>query len=99
MGWDKIWNFSDYAWEDASNEVADKTNIDQSDVYDKVSMMLVTQHHLFGALYKDGKLYISHHILKKDINLVHKIFKKIFGKKYVWDKNNRKSIKIKLDNI
>ena len=99
MEWDEIWNMIDYAWEDAANIVAESTNLDEYSVYDKVSMMLITEHTLFWAVYSDGIVYIPHYLLKKDINLVHKIFTKIFGKKYVWDKNTKKTIKIKLDKL
>lgn len=99
IGWSKVWDFIDYAWDDAQEYVEKKTKTGHFDVLETHSFLLYTDHRLFWAIHKDGEVTIQHNILKKDREFIIETFKKYFGKSYSWNGSDRKTITIKLKKL
>jgi hypothetical protein len=92
IGWKDVWNYIDFAWEEAK-KVEDK--IKNKINRNEVSIMFYTKLALYRASV-DGTLSLQHNILKKDKKDVTEILHKYFGKKAKWNLSNSKVIDIKL---
>ena len=108
VGWESRY-FIDWAWADAKEKLSkipyiaskikqapNKYPLNDSTTY--ASFMFYSDNHLFASLI-NGKLYINHIILKKDIPFVDETFKKVFGNAYEWNKRDGRSILLKIDKI
>lgn len=100
IGWRNVGDWVDWAETDALYTIAKKCGLkDDRDVYGKISYIFYTDNRRFWSIVKDGKLYLSHNILKHDKPIVDKVFKKIFGTSYLWKLSNAKNIIINLPKL
>lgn len=90
--WKDSYDMSDLAWKSTKKFIKEQKKKDPNDT----SYIFLTRHMLFFGTHETGKLYLQHHILKRDIKKIDGIFEKIFKKKFNWDKNNNHSIEINL---
>lgn len=102
IGFYMVGNWSDYAWADAEEKVKKisyiKEKLDPKNpmsIFDDVSYLFFTDHRRFWAL-RDGKLFISHNIIRSDKKKVVELFQKYFGKNFEWNGRKEKNILIHL---
>lgn len=99
IGWDTVWDFIDNAWDDAIEILVKKLKVGDYDIMDKVSFLLYTDHRIFWSTI-NGEFHIQHNVLKKDKQTIIDIFKKHFGKSFVWPNQSvKKTITIKLSKL
>ena len=84
IGWKRVYYFIDFAWEDADKIAKYKT-----------PFIFYTSSSLFWSKNK-GEIDIKWDLPKKDFEIVDKIFKQVFKKKYIQPKNKNKAIIIKI---
>ena len=105
IGWDKIWNMNDYAWDDAMimldedvkrGKIKVKIPKDAISYYyllDTVSFLFYTDNRLYSSSI-DGELFLQFNILPKDRETVIKVFKKYFSKGFKWSGNKQDALLI-----
>jgi hypothetical protein len=95
--WKSVGQFAGDALTMISEKIASKYHIDfwSRELTDNYSFITYTDHLRYLAE-KDGKLCLFHNITTKDKDYIIETFKKYFGKKFVWNGSNKKSICIYL---
>ena len=110
IGWEKVWDYVDYAWDDAmefldNNESIKKLKKKSKSrnigsyyyLLDTVSFILYSNYTLFWSSI-DGKLPFQFNILERDKDAVIKIFKKYFPKEFSWSGNKKDAIMIRIND-
>lgn len=87
IGWNKVYNFIDYAWEEARNKYKDTNNLQ--------NLLFYTDNALFRAK-NQGVLFFQWDLNKENLKIVNELMKKEFGKKYIEPPNVKKAIIVKL---
>jgi hypothetical protein len=99
IGWNNVYNFSNYAWDDALEFLQKKLKLpNNNSIFDNVSFMFYTDKHLFVATI-NGELPMQNNILNKDKKVINDAFKKYFGKSYKESKNAKQVITVKLNKL
>ncbi len=97
IGWTNVWDIKTNAQDDALDYLAEKLGIGHYDVLD-TSYMFYQDHGVYWSGV-EGKMYIQHNILKKDLPTVTTMFKKHFGDRFVEPLDSKKAIVIKLNKL
>ena len=110
IGWEKVWDYVDYAWDDAMEFLDNNESIKKLKKKSKsrnigsyyyllatVSFILYSNYTLFWSSI-DGKLPFQFNILERDKDAVIKIFKKYFPKEFSWSGNKKDAIMIRIND-
>lgn len=102
IGWKNVWNYTDYAWEDAiarteKSPVVKKLRIinKHDSVMKLISFVFYTDNRRYFSEI-NGTLDLQHNILKKDTKTIKEVFAEYFGKRFVWNGTKNKTISLKL---
>ena len=101
IGWKKVYNFIDYAWEDAEIYIKNKyfkenKKINRYDILDKANFIFYTESTEFWSQ-NDGMFKIQWSFNKNGKKSAFEILRKIFKNKFLEPKNRGKAIIIKLN--
>ena len=96
IGWANVWNFIDYAWEDAEEIVRKRMKMKgKYDALDHTSLLFYTDFGMYWAL-RNGELEIQHRFRKEDKELIVQKFKQVFGTQFTWNGSKSRTMQIKL---
>lgn len=100
LGWNKIWNFSDYAWSSATNYIKNKyykddKKIDHYYLVENANFIFYTENNTFWAQH-DGLLYMQYNLNNNAKKEAFEIFKKNLKKSFIEPKSSAKAIIIKM---
>lgn len=108
IGWKNIYNFIDFAWDDARKMIIKKYSKEKyveekikgkyvlnTYFYDIFNIIFYTDNSAFFSL-NSGKLNFQWNLDKNSKNIVNQTFTKYFKKNYIHPKNIQKSIIVKL---
>jgi hypothetical protein len=103
LGWKKIWDFIDYAWEDAQFYIKDKyykhdKKINNYNILDVANFIFYTDYRTFWAQH-DGILSMQWNLNKNAKKEAFEIFKKKFKNNFVEPKSSSKAIIINLKKL
>lgn len=77
-----------------------RNNLEMSKInYIDEAFIFYTENEFFFASYSNGKIYLQHNIIKKDVDTVYNAFKEEFGNRYKWDKESKNAMIITLNEI
>jgi hypothetical protein len=101
LGWSKIWNFTDYAWEDALYYIKNKyykhdKKINEYKIGILANFIYYTDHRTFWAQH-DGILSMQWNLNKNAKKEAFEIFKQKFKNNFVEPKSSTKAIIINLN--
>lgn len=101
VGWDKVYNFLDFAWTEAMEQLKTNTRVAQlmmekdTDPEDVVSFIFWSANLEYSAK-RTGELCLQHSIMEKDVEYVKQSLYARFGKRLKWNGSSADSIIIKL---
>jgi hypothetical protein len=101
IGWKRVYNFIDYAWEDVETYIKNKyfkenKKINRYGILDKANFIFYTESTEFWSQ-NDGMLKMQWSLNKNRKKSAFEILRKIFKNKFVEPKNSGKAIIIKLN--
>lgn len=97
--WGSIGNFIDNAWDNVCESVERATGVDSGEVMDHFSIIFFTDNRVFWSERGDGIINMQHSILKKDRDLVERVFKKHFGRRVVLPKRDTRTIDVSFKSL
>lgn len=97
--WGSIGNFIDDAWTNACESVERVTGVDSGEVMDHFSIIFFTDNRVFWSERGDGIINMQHNILKKDRELVERVFKKYFGRRVTLPKRDTRTIDVSFKSL
>lgn len=103
VGWVNVGNFSDFAFDDAYDEISkSKIGIEMKknniDIMNAISIIYYSEHSRYWSEIQ-GKLYLHFVIQRKDKQNIIDAFKNVFGRKFAWDGNKNHAMAITLDKL
>jgi hypothetical protein len=101
IGWKRVYNFIDYAWENAETYIKNKyfkenKKINRYDILDKANFIFYTESTEFWSQ-NDGMFKMQWSLNKNGKKIAFEILRKIFKNKFIEPKNRGKAIIIKLN--